>query len=457
MTRNDRIVFVDKFAFTPSARTITPEGYMIAPARIARPGIQYYRGSDLKQASTYPSDKFNDDSVVTVYRPPSEVFRQEVVDSFKNVAVTDDHPPALLCAKTHRQYARGTVLSDVSYDNEYINATLKITDSELVEKIQRGKVEVSAGYDVWVVFEEGVAEDGVTKYDAVIKGIEGNHVAIVDKGRAGSAVKLADACTSVNPKMPKMKLMVDKDSYEIAMDSKAYYNIGNMMKDSEAEFIRENKVEKDETRGELEDEDYDDVNAGHKTKEVSPGSDMEPMVTLPSKQGVKDNDTNNHKEKNMELEKELAEVKIKLADALTAKAEAEAKADVAEAKLVDTEAKIPTSDELDEMVAERSTLVARCKSFVPELEIDGKSNFDLITAVVEAKLPQVDTDTVGEAYIQAAFDLLKVPKVEDVKPTTKSGVLDSAFEQETLQPKKKRAVDVAREAFLERSRNAHKR
>lgn len=469
-----KTLFIDKFSFTPSARSYTSEGYLIAPAKIARPGMQLYRGIDLMASPGFPADKFSKDSVVKVYRPAEEVFDQASINSFKNVAVTNEHPPQLLNARTHRKYAVGLVLSDVQKDEASgcLSATIKVTDADTIQNINDGKCEVSAGYLSEVVFEDGTTPSG-EKYDAIQKGIEGNHVAIVDKGRAGDKIRLADNQMVMEidkPKIPTLRVSMDGVMYDLSPESKSYARIGQMMKDSEAEFIREAKIEKDETRAEVEDEDYNEVNAGKPNKEepvqkTTDEGQMEPMVTLPkdktimhdgksvkNKEGSLSLETK-LKEKTVELQEKYDALKIKFSDLETVSAQNKAAADVAETALGDAKAKIPTVDQIDVLVAERATVVAKCKGLVEDLEIAGKSNADLMKEVVGAKMAHVDVKTVSDAYVEAAFDLLKVDVKETKKVETKDS-LTNALSKEVSDGKQKE--DSARAEFMKRTRDAWK-
>lgn len=451
----DKMIFSDAFKFVPTERMYTEEGYLVAPAKIARPGIQLYRGSDLSSHPEFPKEKFTDESVIRLYRPAEEVFNMASVNSFKNVPITDEHPPELLNAKTVRKYQRGIVLADVAVDEEFgcLQATIKVTDEEAVQSVKCGKVEMSAGYRANIFFEPGVTEDG-QEYDAVQRGIEGNHVAIVPRGRAGAQMRIADGYSCAMPtmdEMPDMTIVYDGCDYKAKKDSMVYARIGQMLIDSEAEFIREAKVEKDELRGELEDEDYKDVNAGHTTKNEPVEND--------STGGGASEEVTKYKEGLMDAEEKLAELQAKY-DALEKdNVELTAAVDVAKTALQDAESKIPTMDQIDELVSERQDVVGKCRAIVEDLDVSGKSNLEIKKEVVLNKMPHLDADTLSDAYVEAAFDLIEMPKLEEkVEPTnTPSGrsLMDKAMADAVIKPKTER-VD-PREAYAKRNREMWKK
>lgn len=128
---------------------------------------------------------------VTVYRDESEVFDEESLRSFAYKPVTDDHPPVSVDAKNWRTYSRGQLGGKAMRDGEHIEFPLVVMDAGLIEKINAGKVQLSAGYTAEITFEDNVAPDG-TPYQAKMTNIRGNHVACVQNGRALTA-RLGDA------------------------------------------------------------------------------------------------------------------------------------------------------------------------------------------------------------------------------------------------------------------------
>ena len=62
---------------------------------------------------------------------------------------------------------------------------LIIYDKELIDKIKQGKREISCGYDcLWCQQDKDTFDQ---------REIRGNHIAVVDKGRAGHKVAIRDS------------------------------------------------------------------------------------------------------------------------------------------------------------------------------------------------------------------------------------------------------------------------
>ncbi|MBU4609144.1 DUF2213 domain-containing protein [Achromobacter sp. GG226] len=158
-------------------------GYLQANARTARTGVQQYLGRELGRP---------DLDVVNVYRDEADVFSKRSLDTFSRLPITNDHPGVDVDATNWKDLAVGTTGDDVLRDGEYLKIGLKITDASAVKAVKDGKRELSVGYSAEIEWQDGVAPDG-TPYQARQKNIVANHVAIVQKGRAGAKARIGDA------------------------------------------------------------------------------------------------------------------------------------------------------------------------------------------------------------------------------------------------------------------------
>lgn len=170
-----------------------PDGRLVVDARFARAGIYHYTGSEVGRA---------DMATVRVYRPPEEVFDADSMGSFAFKAVTDDHPPVLVDASNWTRYSRGISDGEVKRDGEFVRIPMMLADAALVADVEAGKKELSAGYEAELTFEVGITGAG-EHYDAVMRNIRGNHIAVVDKGRAGAECSIADRASEGTETMPE--------------------------------------------------------------------------------------------------------------------------------------------------------------------------------------------------------------------------------------------------------------
>ena len=160
----------------------TNEGFLICRnVPISRTGDQDYIGTEIG---------LDDASMHSVHRKPEEVFADAALASFEGKPVTDDHPPELLTPDTARMYEKGHAQNIRPGSGEwegYVLADLHIHDRDLIDKIQNGKREISCGYECEYIQEP----DGSYSQHK----IRGNHIAVVDKGRAGKRAAILDADT----------------------------------------------------------------------------------------------------------------------------------------------------------------------------------------------------------------------------------------------------------------------
>ena len=161
----------------------TEDGYLAAFAKVARTGIQIYRGSELGRPDL---DK------VRVYRPPEEVFHADALKSFAHRPVTMRHPPVPVTAKNWKKFAGGQTGDEVVRDGEFVRVPLVMMDSAMIDAYERdGIKELSMGYSTDIQWRTGVTDAG-EEYDAVQTDIRANHLALVPVARGGDQLRLGD-------------------------------------------------------------------------------------------------------------------------------------------------------------------------------------------------------------------------------------------------------------------------
>ena len=318
-----------------SERKYTDEGFLVVPARISRIGIQEYLAGEMGVDDRDPSD------IVRVYRPEEEVFSDLSLSSFSNKPVTNNHPPVLVNASNAKEYSVGHAGPTVTRDGCFAKSDLFIIDAKSIQDIESGKAELSNGYTADIDWTPGVSPDG-EQYDAVQRNIKGNHIAIVERGRAGRDCRVADQLPNLGDITKMAKITIDGVDYEVSdQAAQAVGKLHTRLTDAEMsaeEAEKEKKAKEDE----------------------------------------------------MEEAKKAAE---KTEDSL-------------KAKLDDANSKVPTADALDKLVAARTELVDKVRKILPEIEWEGKDNASLMKEAVATKCENVQMDSVSTDYIQARFDML---------------------------------------------------
>lgn len=160
---------------------MTPEGFLVCRnVPIARTGYQQYLESELFEDG-------NPSEIINVFRSPNEVFSAATIASFEGKPVTDGHPDVDVTPDNYKEFSKGHVQHvrvGRGDDADKILADLYITDQDLIDEIRNGKRQVSAGY---------YAEDKEDETGRICQTkIRGNHVAVVDEGRAGHTVAIRD-------------------------------------------------------------------------------------------------------------------------------------------------------------------------------------------------------------------------------------------------------------------------
>ncbi|MFT4056164.1 MAG: DUF2213 domain-containing protein [Novosphingobium sp.] len=160
------------------------DGRIAAVARFARSGVYQYAGSEVGRP---------DLSSVNVYRPESEVFDQAAMASFAHKAITVGHPAQAVTADNWSAHSAGWTEGKIARDGEFVEIPLMLADASAVRAYESGEArELSAGYTSELVWGDGVAPDG-TRYQATMRQIRGNHIALVAQGRAGSSCRIGDS------------------------------------------------------------------------------------------------------------------------------------------------------------------------------------------------------------------------------------------------------------------------
>jgi hypothetical protein len=161
----------------------TADGYLVAEAKCVRAGIQLYTGDELGK----PEMK-----VVRVYRSPEQVFAVDSLQSFSHAPITVGHPNDQVTADNWKALSVGEVSTDAKQVGDWVHLPLIFKDAAAIAQIEGGKRELSAGYVADFDFTAGVTPEG-EPYDAQQRSIRINHLALVDKARAGSQARVGDS------------------------------------------------------------------------------------------------------------------------------------------------------------------------------------------------------------------------------------------------------------------------
>lgn len=222
----DRMDFYTIGQLGKSRRT-TPEGFLVCEGvAIARTGTQTYASHELPILEAGPS------GFVQIERLPEEVFREETIASFQGKPVTINHPGSFVSPDTWRDLAVGVVQNvrrGTGDERDLLLADLMITRSDAIEHVNKNMPELSSGYE---------AEYDQTDIGAGIqRTILGNHVALVQRGRAGPRCAIKDHSES------EKAAMADKKKFKLgdvmAALMKAFKSNDQVTIDKQLELVKE--------------------------------------------------------------------------------------------------------------------------------------------------------------------------------------------------------------------------
>ncbi|MCH5201905.1 MAG: DUF2213 domain-containing protein [Oscillospiraceae bacterium] len=164
-------------------------GYLtVEKSPILKSGILEYFGSELlpEGANTVDGVKVDPDKIYKVFIPVEELEKGK--DSFKMLPITDDHTWLGKEGEDPKEYQVGQTGEGVYVEDGLLYVPLKFTGKEIVSEVENhDKEELSASY-----YNRFVKSDNPA-YDFVAKDIKGNHLALVDKGRCGSDVRVLNS------------------------------------------------------------------------------------------------------------------------------------------------------------------------------------------------------------------------------------------------------------------------
>lgn len=370
----------------------TPEGYLIDNPILTRVGIFEYHNPD--------------GTIRRELRLPEEVFAAESLASYKGKPVILTHEAGLVDVDNVQQEHIGTILSEGIQDGDNVRAQIVIHDAE---SLDYGLRELSLGYTQTPDETPGVWNG--QPYDAIQRNIQINHLALVEKARAGEQARLnIDGEEQGGNQMSKAR----KDGLtpeEIARLVEEY-------KQRQAQRMENTNPTADE--GTNPDEQTTDEDEADPVKEVKDRRDRRDASgdceTMDEASGV----IEQQDEDIQKLLDFIAQLQAKI-DFDEASAEEEAKTDnegeTAEANADEEEPQENplNMDSIDAYVNQKIELIR----LGDKLNLDGIETMkpmDAKKAIIKKVHPNIRLDGKDTAYINAMFDIAKesVGKRKDV-------------------------------------------
>lgn len=322
----------------------------------AQTGFVHITDVPIARVGVFPYLKA-DSSIEMEAKLPDELLSDSTVSSADSKPVTNDHPKELVNQQNASKYMKGFTADNAHVDNDTLKVDMTITDADLISEINKGKQELSIGFETEIVPEKGEYK-GVA-YDSVQRNIQINHVAVVEHGRAGHSVRLIGDSAE----------MVEQDNV---------HKKGQSMETTKVRL------------------DGADVT-------VATG-DADKIIKLDEENSEKEKKIADLKAQIKDLQDQLAKLQGDDEEVKKNADKAQAKADAAEKELADLKERY-AGDAMDKAVGARMELINKVKPYVGDsYEFKGKSEKQLKLDAIKALDDSVDLDDKSDDYIDAYFD-----------------------------------------------------
>jgi hypothetical protein len=171
-----------------TARSRSEDGHLhVALSNISKANICPYLG---KEIPGYQELGLEPDKKYMLWRHPAELAKW--ANTFNNLPILADHIP-ITADKHPSDLVIGSTGTDAQYADPYLRNSLVFWTQPAIDAIESDEQkELSAAYHYKPVMTPGVTPDG-QHYDGIMTELRGNHVALVQDGRAGNDVVVGDS------------------------------------------------------------------------------------------------------------------------------------------------------------------------------------------------------------------------------------------------------------------------
>jgi len=384
-----RLKFIDNM---PLDRVeTTAQGFLRIPVTTGRVGIQDYIGPD--------------GGTVKELRPHEEVFSPKTMSSLIGIPVVNDHPKEMLNPKNTKDYIVGYAGDSPKQDGKMQATHVTIFDEKTIQDINDGKIEMSLGYEADIDKVSGFY-DGMM-YDVIQRNIVNNHLALVDKGRAGADVRLRfDSCDYIRldnnnqenkgGNMPKVK--IGDEEFEVPEQMKKDMESAMKSKKDAEEEEEKKKEDEDKLKKDLEEEKE------KKDKEEKEKKDKEEEEKEDEDEEKKEDKMDAMQAKIDALEDKLSSQRLDARDVALLVRERKGLEDNAN-KILSASA-VEKLDGMEDIEIKKAVIIASTKK---EVKLDGKSDV-YINARYDAL---VDTLDVSDNAYKKASDKFQKYDMDD--------------------------------------------
>jgi uncharacterized protein len=192
-------------AIDATLRTYDKDGRLhIARSHISKACVNPYYGREIPRSQALGLDP---NRIYMMLRAPDELAK--AAHTFARLPILAKHTPISnfdsLDEKEKKKYIVGTIGSDVEFLDPFLDADVSIWDADAIAGIEtEQQCEFSCGYSYEPIMTTG--NYAGENYDGIMTQIQGNHLALVESGRAGPEVRAADSKIEEKTPMIRSKL-----------------------------------------------------------------------------------------------------------------------------------------------------------------------------------------------------------------------------------------------------------
>ena len=185
---------VRRLAFDRRMETI--DGHLVVTGcHITKANVCPYLGAEIPNSEALG---LKADKIYLLYRDAAEI--QSARDTYNRVPLLMQH--VAVSADAPQQFLTVGTASNARFTHPYLDADLTIWTREGIDAIESGaQRELSCGYRYVADMTPGTSPEG-EKYDGRMTQIIANHIALVEAGRAGPDVMVADAVLQSRIRLP---------------------------------------------------------------------------------------------------------------------------------------------------------------------------------------------------------------------------------------------------------------
>ena len=257
---------IERLAFDrASVRSFDGNGRLqVTKSNISKANVCPYFGREIPNAEKLGLEP---EKIYRLWRHPDEL--KKAAATFNNIPLLNIHTPDFP-GDPPRESRVGVTHSSAAFDGTYLTNGLSVWDNSAIAGIEtEEQEELSSSYQYVADMTPGVTPAGEV-YDGIMRDIIGNHVALVETGRAGSDVLVADSLPPELKHMSKRKAAAIRATLKplLAADALEEEVRKALLALDEAE--KEDEDEKKKKTADDEDDDKDD-----EEKKKKPASDSD--------------------------------------------------------------------------------------------------------------------------------------------------------------------------------------